>query len=99
MRYSTSASEAAFLAFVVIEKVETWPNCAGGCPALPRGPTKPLFLARNDRSFLHCGHDGRVSLRRPAMPSRRNGDHMIIAARPAKYVPRVESTSWLPLTE
>ena len=33
------------------------------------------------------------------MPSSRNGDQNIIAARPAKYVPRVESTSCAPATE
>src|SRR5215207_449422 len=97
--YSTSFSAAALFASTVIANVETVPNCAGGWPELASGPTRPLFLARNAGSFLHSGHDGRVSLRSPAIPSSRNGDQNIIAARPAKWVPRVDSTSWLPLTE
>ena len=48
------------------------------------GPTSPLFSARKAGFFLHSGQDGLVSARRPAMPSSRNGDQNIIAARPAK---------------
>ena len=65
-------------------KVETCPNWLGVPPEPASGPTRPLFSARNAGFFLHCGHDGLVSARRPAMPSSRNGDQNIIAARPAK---------------
>ena len=65
-------------------KVETEPNWLGSPPEPVSGPTSPLFLARNAGSFLHSGHEGFVSARRPAMPSSRNGDQNIIAARPAK---------------
>src|SRR5688500_7220031 len=95
---STSCLAASVLASTEMLNVETEPNWLGS-PVPDSGPTSPLFLARKAGSFLHSGHAGLVSLRRPAMPSSRNGDQNIIAARPAKYVARVESTSWLPLTE
>src|SRR3954451_5290988 len=67
----------------------------GGRPSpLPSGPTRPLLRARNAGSLRHCGQVGRASARRPAIASSRNGDQKIIAARPAKYVLRVVSTSW-----
>src|SRR5688572_5271809 len=78
--------------------VETTPNWLGS-PEPEIGPTRPLFLARNAGSFLHSLQDGLVSSRSPAIPSSRNGDQNIIAARPAKYVPRVDSTSCAPLGE
>src|SRR5829696_589910 len=96
---STNAWEAFLLASTVMLNVDTEPNWLGLPPLLDSGPTRPEFLARKARSSLHSGQDGRVSSRSPAMPSSRNGDQNIIAARPAKYVPRVESTSWLPSTE
>src|ERR671917_1145946 len=96
---STSFWASSVGASTVMLKVETTPNWLGAPSAPVRGPIRPLFLARNAGSFLHSLHDGFVSLRRPAMPSSRKGDQNIIAARPAKYVPRVESTSWAPSTE
>src|SRR5919107_5150194 len=99
MRYSTVALAASVCASTEIANPETLPNWLGSPPFTESGPTRPEFFARNAGSFLHSGHDGFVSERSPAMPSSRNGDQNIIAARPAKYVPRVESTSWLPLTE
>lgn len=81
---STSACASSVGASVLMLNVEIEPNWLGS-PAAPEiGPTRPLFLARKAGSFLHCGHEGLVSLRRPAMPSSRNGDQNIIAARPAK---------------
>src|ERR671910_212962 len=47
----------------------------------------------------HSAHVGSASFRSPAISSRMNDDQTSIAAWPAKYVARVESTSWLPATE
>jgi hypothetical protein len=97
--YSASFWASSVGASTEMFTVETTPNWLGS-PAEPAsGPTSPLFSARNAGFFLHSLHDGLVSARRPAMPSSKNGDQNIIAARPEKYVPRVESTSCAPSTE
>src|SRR5829696_9032481 len=96
--YSTRSPAVSADSAVMLHEV-TSPKVAG---SEPEGPwiavTTPLFLARKPGSFLHSGHVGSASFRRPAISSRMNVDQMIIAAWPAKYDARVVSTSWAPET-
>src|SRR4051812_13703467 len=98
--YSTNCLEGSVAASAVIVQDVISPKVAG---PVPDGPwievTTPLFLARNDGSFLHSGHVGRASFRSPAISSRMKLDQMTMAAWPAKYDARVVSTSCAPLTE
>src|SRR3954451_17955918 len=98
LTYCLAASE--FLPPAVITHEVSSPNPAGSVPSGPlTAVTIPLFFASNAGSAAHCGQLGLASFRRPAISSRMNDDHTSIAALPAKYVPRVESTSWAPCTE
>src|SRR5689334_16934953 len=93
------AASVFFPPAVIAHEVSS-PKPAG---SLPSGPliavTMPLFLARNAGSAAHCGQLGLASFRSPAISSRMNDDQTSIAALPAKYVARVESTSCAPCTE
>src|SRR5919198_1651411 len=94
--YSTELRAASASAPTVMPHDESSPNWAAGLglrSPSASGPTSPLFRARNAGSARHWGHVGTASARRPAIASSRNGDQKIIAARPAKYVLRVLSTS------
>ncbi len=59
----------------------------------------PVFRASHVGSFSHCLQVGSASLRRPPISSSRKVDQIVIAACPAKYVARVESTVWVPCGE
>ena len=58
--------------------------------------TAAEFSARYAMLSTHSGQAGVAASRNPAISSRMNGDHTIIEACPAKYVARVETTSWAP---
>src|SRR5690606_28905088 len=94
-RLAGSVAESLMIAHETIS-----PYWAG---SLPSGPfsavTTPVFSASHSGFSRHCSQLGSASLRSPASSSRMNDDQMVMAALPEKYVARVESTSWLPLTE
>jgi hypothetical protein len=84
MYFTNFLAESAFPPAVIAHEVSS-PKPAGSEPFGPRtAVTNPLFFAIHAGSAVHCGQLGFASFRSPAISSRMNDDHTIMAALPAK---------------